>query len=82
MFAFNRFSFALGSRTIAVSGITVRSWMLVVFYVGQNVIGLLTQGGDPIVFHMVVAHLIGFVTGLAVIFLLVSSESDAQAKAE
>lgn len=82
MFAFNRFGFELGSRTIAVPAITVRSWMLVVMYVGQNVLGLWTEGDNPIVSHMVVAHLIGFVTGLAVIFLRVPSESDAQAKAE
>lgn len=82
MFAFNRFTFKLGNSTVAVPAITVRSWMLVVLYVGQNVLGLLTQGDNPIVFHMVVAHLIGFVTGLAVIFLLVSSASDTEAKAE
>jgi membrane associated rhomboid family serine protease len=82
MFAFNRFSFALGNRTINVPAITVRSWMLVVLYVGQNVLGLWTQGDNPIIFHMVMAHLIGFITGLAVIFLLVPSESDAEAKVE
>lgn len=81
MFAFNRFGFELGSRTIAVPAITVRSWMLVVMYVGQNVLGLWTEGDNPIVSHMVMAHLIGFVTGLAVIFLLVPSESDAKTKA-
>lgn len=82
MFAFERFTFTLGGRSVAVPAITVRSWMLVVMYVGQNVLGLLTQGDNPIVYHMVMAHLIGFVTGLAVIFLLVQSESDAEAKAE
>ncbi len=82
MFAFNRFSFALGNRIISVPAITVRSWMLVTMYVGQNVLGLWTEGDNPIVSHMVMAHLIGFVTGLAVILLLVQSESDTHAKAE
>ncbi|MBP6744721.1 rhomboid family intramembrane serine protease [bacterium] len=82
MFAFNRFGFELGSFTIAVPAITVRSWMLVTMYVGQNVLGLWTEAANPIVFHMVMAHLIGFVTGLAVIFLLVQSASDTHAKAE
>lgn len=82
MFAFEPFTFSLGNRTVAVPAITVRSWMLIVMCVGQNVLGLLTQGDNPIVYHMVMAHLIGFVAGLAAVFLLVQSESDAQAKAE
>lgn len=63
IFGWESFSFTIKGYLLSVPRFYVRSWLIIVMFLAQNLQALWQSGDDDIIFHAATAHIIGLVVG-------------------